>query len=236
MKNKGIIRTVAGVVASLCLITSIILLSVRIVCFSRSIYLREYEEAETAFFMDTTNGELMKATEALLLYIKGERDTIMVDIMLDGEQTPFYNEREAEHMVDVKVLYENAMNVMLIGFVAFSVLTALQIIVFKKQAYKGIINGFLIANIIAVLVIGALAVFAVLDFDTFWTSFHHVFFTNDLWQMNIFTDRMIQLFTGGDFFFKICMGVVICTLVIDAVLLACAFFFKHRLKKKNAWN
>ncbi len=234
MKNSGIIKTVTATVASLCLIVAIIILSVRIVCFDRNIYAREYEKSHTAWFMDTTDEELMKATEALLLYIQGDRDSIMVDIEMDGEQVSFYNEREAQHMIDVKVLYENAMAVMYIGFAAFAVLTAVLLALYKGGALKNIINGFFIANIIAVVIIGILAAFLLIDFDTFWTSFHHIFFTNDLWQMNIFTDRMIQLFSGGDFFFSVCVGVVIWSVGIDIILLIAAFITKAVLKKKIA--
>lgn len=231
MKKSNAIKTTVATLASLCLIVAIIILSVRIVCFDRSIYKREYEKSHTAWFMDTTDDELMKATEALLLYIQGERDSIMVDVEIDGEKTAFYNEREAEHMVDVKVLYENAMKVMYICFAAFFTLTALLLVLYKKSAFKNIINGFFIANIIAAVIIGALALFVLIDFDTFWTSFHHVFFTNDLWQMDIFTDRMIQLFTGGDFFFTICIGVVIWSVGIDLILLIAAFVARKSCKQ-----
>ena len=179
--------------------------------------------------MQTTDEELMEATEALLLYIQGDRDTIMVDVEIDGETVPFYNEREAEHMIDVKVLYENAMTVMWVCIAAFAVLTALQLILFKKQGAKSAIKGFFAANIISAAIIAALAVFLLVDFDTFWTSFHHVFFSNDLWQMNIFTDRMIQLFSGGDFFFTVCVRVVLWAVGIDVLLLLVAFAAKRKL-------
>ena len=36
-------------------------------------------------------------------------------------------------------------------------------------------------------------VLAVVDFNWFWTQFHHVFFTNDLWLLNPATSVLIQM-------------------------------------------
>lgn len=37
------------------------------------------------------------------------------------------------------------------------------------------------------------------DFNGFWTTFHQLFFTNDLWLLNPATDLMINLFPEAFF-------------------------------------
>ena len=44
--------------------------------------------------------------------------------------------------------------------------------------------GYIHANWVFLLLFGLLALFAALDFNTFWTNFHRVFFTNDLWLLD----------------------------------------------------
>ena len=49
--------------------------------------------------------------------------------------------------------------------------------------------------------------FRSVDFDAFWTAFHHVAFRNDLWLLNPSTDLMINLFPAA-FFSKLVFRIV----------------------------
>ena len=55
------------------------------------------------------------------------------------------------------------------------------------HAYKKVLGYVL-------LVIGALVVWIVIDFDSFWTMFHHLFFPgNDLWLLDLRKDILIMI-------------------------------------------
>ena len=47
---------------------------------------------------------------------------------------------------------------------------------------------------------GALAFYAFLDFNEFWTMFHHIFFRNDLWLLDPNTDVLIMMVPETFFF------------------------------------
>ena len=44
-----------------------------------------------------------------------------------------------------------------------------------------------------------LGIWILADFNGFWTTFHQVFFSNDLWLLNPYTDLMINLFPEAFF-------------------------------------
>ena len=88
----------------------------------------------------------------------------------------------------------------------------------KQEACKRIVDllstpegqaaliGYIHANWGFLLLFGLLALFAALDFNTFWTNFHRVFFTNDLWLLDPRTDILIQM-VPGQFFFDLVMRI-----------------------------
>ncbi len=228
--KKNTVGVIAGTLAGVCLILAILVLSIRCVCFDESFYAYEYTKDNIASSMGTSDEALMDATRALLEYTDGKRDSIMLDAEFSGVIEPFFNEREAAHMIDVKALYELAVTVMWICLSLAMTITVAQFIMLKKNALHGVIKGYLIANIIFAVAAVFIAVFVLVDFNTFWNAFHHVFFTNDLWQMNMFTDRMIQMFSGGNFFFDVCARVLAIWLGADVLILIPTLAFRSRMK------
>ena len=47
---------------------------------------------------------------------------------------------------------------------------------------------------VGVVVVGAIAAFALTGFDRAWTKFHEIAFRNDLWSLDPSRDRLIQMF------------------------------------------
>jgi integral membrane protein (TIGR01906 family) len=107
--------------------------------------------------------------------------------LADG--APLYNEREADHMADVQVLVQKAMQL----FLALGVLyLAAGILLFIKDravlrrtlAIAGLgTAGFLIVVVAAVAV----------GWDWFFVTFHEVFFTGETWLFP-YSDTLIRLF------------------------------------------
>jgi integral membrane protein (TIGR01906 family) len=55
--------------------------------------------------------------------------------------------------------------------------------------------------VIAVAVLAVVGILAASGFESSWEGFHEVFFTNDLWQLDPDTDRLIQMFPE-EFWFR----------------------------------
>ena len=111
--------------------------------------------------------------------------------------TPLYHKRELSHMVDVKTVVQNALSV---WYTALLLLALLGIWSWRgdwTQLYRqGLMRGGWLMVGLAV-VIGVIAVIGIAInpdiFFSFFTAFHHLFFTGDSWLFS-FSDTLIRLF------------------------------------------
>ncbi len=125
-----------------------------------------------------------------------------------------YNERELSHMSDVQVLATRAFAVNY----ALGVLIVLAVIALWRaglgaHAVRGLFNGAMLT----LAIFGALGLFALVAFNTFFVAFHRVFFVGDSW-MFAYTDSLIQ-FYPQPLWVDASLGIVIFT-VVEAIVLA----------------
>ena len=103
-----------------------------------------------------------------------------------------------------------------------------------RNLYLGAM-GYIHANWVFLLLFGLLALFAALDFNTFWTNFHRVFFTNDLWLLDPRTDILIQM-VPGQFFFDLVMRIAFACVGTLALLLLGAWLARRHERRKGNGN
>lgn len=133
---------------------------------------------------------------------RAEYAPIALDYLLNDEDISFlaeqrfadgsaqYNERELRHMQDVKGLTQS---VLLVWQISLFLLVALALWAwrsgwldeFKEMLAKG--------GLLTLYFLGAILVFALLSFNSFFTRFHGIFFEGDSWLF-LFSDTLIRLF------------------------------------------
>ena len=150
--------------------------------FDISKYTNIYDKYNVYDITGKSYHELEDITDGLFTYLKGKAGDEILE--------PDFNEREILHMRDVQVLFKY-------GFILkyITIILSLFIIIYfvikgEKTAlcrwiYKGLFVNWII---FALLGIGAY-----LDFNKYFTYFHYIFFTNDLWLLNPDTDLLIQM-------------------------------------------
>lgn len=214
-------------ISCICLMLFMILFSVFTVANTDSFYTKQYEKNNTEKYTGMALTDLERATATLLDYLNDKRDDIDMQAKEFGVMSETFDEREKSHMVDVKNLYRFAaksMYTLLILAVA-----GLGIMFFRdKEGFlPGIMDGAKFALAFAVVLSMAFGMMFILDFNTFWTAFHHVVFTNDLWLLDPKVSTMINMFPLN-FFLAMCTGI----LVRFAVLYAAFFTVINTLKKQ----
>ena len=188
MKNK--VYTLAIIAFTIVLI----LTRIDIIVFRKAFFHNQYQKLQTHETLNMSTEDLNKATDVLLDYIKGHRDSINVEVEISGQTVEMFNQREKDHMVDVRNLYDT-MKTVQISLTVFSALVLMVALgLFDLFNFKQAEKNLKLSLQILVLVMGAIALFAILDFSTFWTTFHELLFTNDLWLLDPATDRMILMF------------------------------------------
>ena len=78
-----------------------------------------------------------------------------------------------------------------------------------------------------------IGIWAAVDFNNFWVSFHHVFFTNDLWMLDPAESRMIRMFQEA-FFADMVGRILAWFLAIALGSAAAAGIVYQRMKKHGA--
>ena len=201
--------------------------SVFIVSFNESYFTKMYDKLEVAEIVKVDEETLSSVNHLLLDYIKGKEESLDYLVNIENETVEFFNEKEKEHMVDVQILYSNALMIRNVSLV-LALLGLLTLFITTDYKNINLIHEVLGKVILSyVLILGTVAIVAILDFDFFWTSFHELVFTNDLWLLNPMTDRLIMM-VPLEFF----TGLVYRILGLILVLFTALFAFYKSLEKK----
>ena len=154
--------------------------------------LRQYDAVEAT---GISQDELDMAAAELIDYFEDDAESLRVVVHIDGEEVSLFNQRETDHMRDVKSLVRATYRlneialVIVLSYIAAVFIWARErpVRALAKQTLLGVAAGF-----VAVAAVGGLAL--VIGFNEVWNRFHEVVFRNDLWRLDPDTDRLIQMF------------------------------------------
>ena len=200
--------------------------------FERSFYARVYERLDTAGSMGISETQLTLGTDVLLGYLRGRYPNLDLEIEVadDGSTDQFFNEREKAHMVDVKALYDGARTA---GAVGLAISLAVLVILFSRWRSTGlryVWRGWLWAVLAAAALLTVLLIWVLIDFNGFWTRFHLIFFSNDLWILDPRTDRLINM-VPSYFFNTLVRRIISVWLGAAAALTVILGIAAHRVKQ-----
>ena len=179
-------------------------------CFNKAFFHEEYKQMNTASVLNLSEEDLNKSTDALLDYLKGKRDDLDVSVTIGSTVKEAFNAKEISHMADVRSLYQAVLLIRLAAAILFLISLAYYIVDVKARRQRFLFSccsSFLKTTGVMILFLGILAVWAFLDFNSFWTAFHRLVFSNDLWLLDPNTDLLINLFPA-EFFFKLVFRIV----------------------------
>ena len=112
---------------------------------------------------------------------------------LAGQEKQAFTEREIAHMADVAELYRLA-KIMLCGCMASLLALAVWVCLGPRRGGQitGVAKGALWGTLDVLLLMGAAALWAVIDFRSAFWAFHHAAFANELWLLDP-SDMLIQM-------------------------------------------
>ncbi len=217
--------------ASVFMLASLIVLSIETFALNENFYKQEYGKLKTAESIGISEQDLAGVTNRLLSYTRGEADNLDIKAVIGGSTQEVFGEREKEHMVDVRALYLAARDVRTYGLIIAAVLAAVAFFLKGRKTLSLLCRSFLSVSVAFLAALAALGIWAALDFSSFWTAFHHVFFTNDLWILNPETDVLIMM-VPQQFFSDLVKNILILFAAVFAVLNAAAAAVVYINKKK----
>lgn len=199
-----LINNTIKLIVCFCILVSTILTVIDFCCFDKNFYYNQYQKNNTIELIQTNQEELVKITNNLLDYLKDKNDDINIKYIKNGIETNVYQDIEIIHMSDVKDLYKAVMTIRLITLI-ISIIGLLFFIIFKTSIKK----EFSITIMFVLIVLMLIGINCIIDFNSFWISFHKLFFTkNDYWLLDPRTCILVNLFTSN-FFFSLCTKICI---------------------------
>ena len=155
--------------------------------------------------------------------IIGPRGAVVLQEARLEDGSPAFNEREVSHMLDVRVVTGN----IYLAQVAFLIAAVAAVIALTRQreTRAAAPTALLTGAIATIVLLAALIIFVLTGFDTFFTMFHHVFFSGDTWLFN-FSDTLIRLYPP-QFWFD-AATVIGVTSIVEAVVLSVAAWWWGR--------
>jgi len=164
-----------------------------------SYYEKEYEEYNVTEALNMEMSDIMYVTEEMMAYLRGNRDELTVITMVEGVEQDFFNEQDRLHMYDVQQLFIGGINLRYAALVILAVCLVLLVRTGEKwgkvlcRAYWIGLGGF-------IAVLGILVYLSSQNFSKYFTIFHQMFFSNDLWIFDPAEDYMIRMLPEGFFY------------------------------------
>ena len=196
-----------------------LMISIEVNSYNKSYFTKSYEKYNIESVTSKSTKELNIITIDLIKYLKGLGGNELLEA--------HFNEREILHMEDVQHLFDLARIVKYVSTI-ISILIVLyllrkkEILTLGKTLFYGIF-----ANYILIALLGVLILF---DFNKYFTYFHLIFFSNELWILDPMTDLMIQMLPE-QFFFGMAKNIGLTFFSFLAILQLIGFIIIRRFKK-----
>ena len=175
--------------------------------------------------------ELEKAADSLISYFNSGEELIDIVVMKDGEPFRLFNEREIGHLKDVKALFRLVYQLLLGTFVYCLVYLGMSLFLWKDR--QRMAQGLLYGGGLTLVLMAALGVGTLVDFDRLFRQFHLISFANDLWMLNPATDYLIMLFPQG-FWYDAALFCALAAIVGALVLGGVGWWRLRRLAVQNS--
>ena len=133
--------------------------------------------------------------QALSRYFAGKADTPQAQSLKGGALASAFNEKELQHLSDVRRLFQSLRALGLILMIAVSalMLTACALAWRSRLTARTLARTVLLGWAGAMVLIGAVALLAAVAFNSLFVLLHRLLFSNELWLMDPQTDLIILL-------------------------------------------
>jgi integral membrane protein (TIGR01906 family) len=167
---------------------------------SLRLYTGGFEKYHVSETTGLAQAELEKAARGLISYFNSDEEYISLTVEKDGQSFALFNEREIEHLKDVKALVQLNSHLLLGTAIYVGAYVGFSLFRQRRKQMRRLAWGVAIGSGISLGVILALGIGSMLNFDQLFTQFHFLAFTNELWMLDPSRDYLIMLFPPGFWF------------------------------------
>ncbi len=183
--------TALSILVTLLVPVALVLVSVRLVMTETYLVL-EYNKPDFPpdFYGFTLADRLHYAPYAVQYLLSNAGIDYLGDLKLpDGGR--FYNGRELAHMEDVKKVTQAALGLLGVALVLLALVGA--VLARSADGRRALRQGLFGGGLLMLAILAGLLLFIVVNWDSFFTDFHELFFANGTWVFD-YSDSLIRLF------------------------------------------
>jgi integral membrane protein (TIGR01906 family) len=198
------VRWLAAAIFIACIPLFLVLTNVRIAATWERVYDYAFAQYDAPAVTGLERSELDRAGRQIIWYFRHTSGDQLLDIRVQqGEdQVALFNQREILHMQDVRDLFHLTFRLHEFALIYIVAYVAAVHLWARERSMRRLARDAVTG--------GALAV--VFGFDTLFEQFHILSFSNDFWQLNPATDRLVQMFPIG-FWFDVTLAVGVMSII-----------------------
>jgi integral membrane protein (TIGR01906 family) len=176
-----------------------------------------------------TDEERLELAQGTLRYLQrpepaAEVINILEELRLPGTDEPLYNEREIDHMIDVKNVADGMKRVTTVAGAIVGIGLALLLVPRATRHYGW--RTLFYAGLATVIALAAIALAILIAWPIFFTQFHQLLFPPETWTF-AYSDSLIRLFPE-QFWFDIGVIVSVGTLLLGALVALAGYLMSRR--------
>jgi integral membrane protein (TIGR01906 family) len=196
--GKYILILILKIIAAVILTIILVLTNLELIVSNMEYFDIQYQRYDVYNNLSIDKGQLLDGTRHLIDYLKGREDNLDIPVTLGGDTVNLFNAKEIAHLEDVRVLFEQGYRLRLWSVL---VLAIFLVIIYRltRRGRVSFLKSIRHMSLYPFVLIGLLALAFITDFNRYFTYFHLIFFTNDLWMLNPKTDRLIVMYPEGFF-------------------------------------
>jgi integral membrane protein (TIGR01906 family) len=217
--DQGALRITLAAAIILLLPVALITTNIRVAISEKSVYDHSVRQYGAADISGIPESELIRANQEVRDYLVTDHPGPLAIEVQDsaGATESLFSAKETSHMADVRDLVQLMFTVEVFAIAA--VLTAATALT-ALWGPRVLAAASLYAALLTAGAVAAAGLFAAAGFDSAWSQFHGIAFSNDLWQLDPDTDHLIQMYPE-DFWFEI-TAILGAVTVLEASVIALA--------------
>ncbi len=171
---KGFLSAIAALLFVLCIPLFLITIDLWFTASNIRLYEYDYDHYPVGIGTGLEKEEFLDVADGIITYFKSDREYL---------DTAVFNQREIEHMKDVKGLIRLARNLMWLSMSCIVIYIAIMFALLRGAFWRVLAKRLFQGSALTVIFLAFLGLWALIDFDSLFLCFHKVSFSNNLWQL-----------------------------------------------------
>jgi integral membrane protein (TIGR01906 family) len=192
--------------------------SVRWVINFPGLYSYGFDKYNIPDYTGIQRDDLLDAAAQLRDYFNNDDEDIVIRTFVLGVlRENLYNQREIDHMRDVKVLVNNVYRVQEVIGLYFLVFAAVGFYISRRRFTEALLRVISRGGKVTLSLVVVIGLLSSVAFNQLFLLFHLVSFSNDFWQLDPGRDYLIAMFPQN-FFFDATMLIALSTVALALIL------------------